>query len=184
MFDDWTTMLPFRRPAMFDREWTTQELIRVDEYQENGTLVVRAELPGIDPDKDVEITVSDGILRIEAERRQEAKTEEKGYVRQVDCFDAGRVSLAEFQRDVLMPIELDVMSCRAADQWTPGQLAAGLLAALPDRPPRTTAPSPVAGSNHRSTPSGTRHLRASPCNRRRVGVGAKVTAGRLLERTS
>jgi HSP20 family protein len=82
MFDDWTTMLPFRRPAMFDREWTTQELIRVDEYQENGTLVVRAELPGIDPDKDVEITVSDGMLRIEAERRQEAKTEEKGYVRQ------------------------------------------------------------------------------------------------------
>jgi hypothetical protein len=51
----------------------------------------------------------------------------------VDLIDAGRVSLAEFQRDVLMPLELDVMSCRAADQWSPGQLAAGLLGALPDR---------------------------------------------------
>ena len=44
--------------------------------------MVRAELPGIDPDKDVELTVSDGMLRIDAERREEEKTEEKGYVRQ------------------------------------------------------------------------------------------------------
>jgi hypothetical protein len=54
----------------------------------------------------------------------------------VDRIDSGRVSLAEFQRDVLMPLELDVMSCRAADQWSPGQLAGGLLAALPDRSSR------------------------------------------------
>ena len=54
----------------------------------------------------------------------------------VDLIDAGRVSLAEFQREVLMPLELDVMSCRAADQWSPGQLAAGLLDALPERSTR------------------------------------------------
>jgi hypothetical protein len=54
----------------------------------------------------------------------------------VDLIDAGRVSLAEFQRDVLMPLELDVMSCRASDQWSPGQWAAGLLGALPERSSR------------------------------------------------
>ena len=43
--------------------------------------VIRAELPGIDPDKDVELTVIDGILRINAERRVESKTEDKGYLR-------------------------------------------------------------------------------------------------------
>ena len=45
-------------------------------------MVIRADLPGIDPDKDVELTVSDGILHIEAERREEERREEKGYVRQ------------------------------------------------------------------------------------------------------
>ncbi|HEX4981020.1 MAG TPA: Hsp20/alpha crystallin family protein [Ilumatobacteraceae bacterium] len=82
MFDDWTRMMPFRRPAFFGRDLTAEEMIRVDEFRENGTLVMRAELPGIDPDKDVELTVSDGMLRIEAERREEEKTEEKNYVRQ------------------------------------------------------------------------------------------------------
>jgi HSP20 family protein len=81
MFEDWTRVLPFRRPTMFGREWTTEEMIRVDEFRENGTLVVRAELPGIDPDKDVELTVVDGMLHIVAERREEEKTEEKSYTR-------------------------------------------------------------------------------------------------------
>lgn len=56
-------------------------MLRVEEFkEENGTLVVRAEMPGLDPEKDVEITVSDNMLRIKAERRQESKTEDKtGY---------------------------------------------------------------------------------------------------------
>ena len=81
MFDDWTRMLPFRRPTIFGRDWTTDEMIRVDEFRENGTLVVRAELPGLDPDKDVELTVVDGMLRIKAERKEEETTEDKSYVR-------------------------------------------------------------------------------------------------------
>ena len=82
MFDEWPRWFPFRRPAFFAGHWNEQELIRVDEYRENGTLVVRAELPGIDPDKDVELTFYDGMLQIEAQRREEEKTEKKGYVRQ------------------------------------------------------------------------------------------------------
>lgn len=81
MFDDWMKVLPFRRPTLAGREWATEEMIRVDEFRENGSLVVRAELPGIDPDKDVELTVSAGMLHIEAERREEEKSEEKGYMR-------------------------------------------------------------------------------------------------------
>lgn len=81
MFDDWMKVLPFRRPAMFFRDWLSEDMIRVDEFREDGALVVRAELPGIDPEKDVELTVCDGMLCIEAERREEEKTEEKGFVR-------------------------------------------------------------------------------------------------------
>jgi len=81
MFDEWMKDLPFRRPTVFGRDWVTEDIIRVDEYREDGDLVIRAELPGIDPDKDVELTVSDSMLRIEAERREEEKVEEKGYLR-------------------------------------------------------------------------------------------------------
>jgi HSP20 family protein len=81
LFGEWMGMFPFHRPFHFDRGWLGEQ-IRVDEYQENGELVVRAELPGIDPERDVELTVSDDMLHIEAERREEEKTEGKGYVRQ------------------------------------------------------------------------------------------------------
>ena len=46
-------------------------LIRVEQYREDGTLVIRADLPGIDPDKDAELTVSREMLHIEADRREE-----------------------------------------------------------------------------------------------------------------
>jgi len=71
-------MTPF---GPFPRWWGVEDLIRVEEYREDGTLVIRADLPGIDPDADVELTVSDGMLHIEAERREEEKKEGKGYVR-------------------------------------------------------------------------------------------------------
>jgi len=74
-------MTPFR-PVPFPRWWGVGDLIRVEEYREDRTLVIRADLPGIDPDTDVELTVSDGMLHIEAERREEEKKDGKGYVRQ------------------------------------------------------------------------------------------------------
>ena len=62
------------------RDVMEEASLRVEEFEEDDALVVRAEMPGIDPDKDVEITLSDGLLRIKAERRQETKTEDKkGY---------------------------------------------------------------------------------------------------------
>jgi HSP20 family molecular chaperone IbpA len=45
--------------------------MRVEDYVQDGNYVIRAELPGIDPEKDVEVTVSKGILTIRAERREE-----------------------------------------------------------------------------------------------------------------
>jgi hypothetical protein len=38
----------------------------------------------------------------------------------LDLADAGRLGLPEFQRDVLAPLELDVMSCPGAGRWQPG----------------------------------------------------------------
>jgi len=79
MFDMWPSS---RWPMTTFREWLPDSFIKVDEFRQDGSLVIRAELPGIDPDKDVELTVSDGTLHITAERHQEEKVEKEGYVRQ------------------------------------------------------------------------------------------------------
>lgn len=49
--------------------------MRLEEFLEGDTCVIRAELPGIDPEKDVDISVADGILYLRAER--EERSEEK-----------------------------------------------------------------------------------------------------------
>jgi HSP20 family protein len=80
-----TTLEKSRNPSFADLFWSTwpfstvalelpvadDMLVRVEEFVEGDTVVVRAELPGIDPDKDVEVSVADGLLMITAERREE-----------------------------------------------------------------------------------------------------------------
>ena len=51
--------------------------LRVEEFVDGDTLVVRAELPDIDPEKDVDISVADGVLRITAEREVKSEHKEK-----------------------------------------------------------------------------------------------------------
>jgi HSP20 family protein len=67
----------FRR--FFDSDWGTSWL-RVEEFRDGEDVVVRAELPGIDPDKDVEVSLSEGMLSINARRREQSEAREKeGY---------------------------------------------------------------------------------------------------------
>lgn len=49
--------------------------MRLEEFIDGDTCVIRAELPGLDPEKDVDIEVSDGILRLSAERTEQSKEE-------------------------------------------------------------------------------------------------------------
>lgn len=81
LFDEWMRLVPFR-PIGFPHWREAEDLIRVEEFRDDGTLVIRADLPGVDPDKDIELTVENGALCLEAERHTEADREEKGYVRQ------------------------------------------------------------------------------------------------------
>lgn len=50
--------------------------LRTEEYRENKTLVIKAEVPGIDPSKDVDITMIGDQLRINV--RREEKSEQSG----------------------------------------------------------------------------------------------------------
>lgn len=49
--------------------------IRIEEAEEEGKYVIKAEIPGIDPDKDLEVSVGDGLVSLRAERTE--RTTEK-----------------------------------------------------------------------------------------------------------
>ncbi|MGY1805948.1 Hsp20/alpha crystallin family protein [Blastococcus sp. SYSU D00669] len=97
MFDDWVRTMRANRPQgggsvwaqatredsrpkadVVDEEPVADDRIRVDEYREDGAHVVRASLPGVDPDRDVELTADAGELRIAVERRGD---DERTYLR-------------------------------------------------------------------------------------------------------
>jgi HSP20 family molecular chaperone IbpA len=48
--------------------------VRIEDYVDDGHYVVRAELPGIDPDNDVELSLRGDTLTIRGERREEERT--------------------------------------------------------------------------------------------------------------
>ncbi len=64
----------FEEPFLTLRPYLGQP-IRVEDYIEDDRYVVRAELAGLDPEKDIEVTLGSGYLTIRAERS--AKTEGK-----------------------------------------------------------------------------------------------------------
>jgi len=45
--------------------------VRIEEFTEEDKYVVRAELPGLDPAKDIKVEVANGMLTISATRQQE-----------------------------------------------------------------------------------------------------------------
>lgn len=69
----------------FDEHGPGQRLlgggIRVEELDEGDVHVVRAELPGIDPDKDVEISVHNGLLHLRGERTEKSMEKNEGSFR-------------------------------------------------------------------------------------------------------
>lgn len=88
-FGDW--VWPFA-----DTRLAVGEPIRVEEATENDQLVIRAELPGVDPDKDIDVSVHDSLLTIRAERRE--KKEDKSGQTHRSEFRYGR-----FTRQLRLP---------------------------------------------------------------------------------
>jgi HSP20 family molecular chaperone IbpA len=52
----------------------TGHMIRVEDFMTEEEYLLRAELPGMDPDKDVRVTINDSILTISAERQEQQQT--------------------------------------------------------------------------------------------------------------
>lgn len=92
-------------PSDLGPRWEHARSMRVEEFMREGSFVVRAEIPGIDPDRDVEVTVSDGLLTIHGERREEHREERRS-----------EFSYGSFLRTVPLPKGVDASSVRASYQ--------------------------------------------------------------------
>ncbi|ALU41336.1 heat-shock protein Hsp20 (plasmid) [Kocuria flava] len=80
--DTFDVLEPFRRLLEGDLQpdlpvsWP-----KVEEFQDGEAMVIRAELPDIDPEQDVELTVVNDTLRLRAERRQKSEHKDKATYR-------------------------------------------------------------------------------------------------------
>jgi HSP20 family protein len=71
-------------------------VMRLEDEMKDGRYVVRAEMPGIDPAKDIDITVRDGQLTIKAERSEKK-----------DFDGRSEFSYGSFVRTVSLPAGAD-----------------------------------------------------------------------------
>ena len=78
------------RPALDTR------LMRLEDELKDGHYVVRAEMPGVDPAKDIDVTVRDGQLTIKAERSEKK-----------DFDGRSEFSYGSFVRTVSLPAGAD-----------------------------------------------------------------------------
>ena len=59
----------------------TEPQVRVEEWVDGGRRFIRVDLPGVDPDKDIELTVDGGMLQLRGERRSEKKERHRTEIR-------------------------------------------------------------------------------------------------------
>jgi HSP20 family protein len=118
----------FRR--MVDFDWESGWL-RVEEYVDDGTLIVRAELPDIDPEKDVELSVANGVLHIRAQREEKTEKKEKDVYR-------SEFRYGSFVRDVALPAGVSGDDITAS--YKDGVLEIRAPMAKEEKPPVTKVP--------------------------------------------
>ncbi len=72
-----------------------EEFPPVESFVHNGQLVVRADMPGVDP-KDVDISVLGDVLTIKGERKSKKEVKEENYIRR-------EIEYGTFERRLTLP---------------------------------------------------------------------------------
>jgi len=85
----------FEEPFLTLRPYLAQS-IKVEEYVEGAHYLIRAELAGIDPEKDAQVTVGSGYLTIHAERSDKIEGKHRSEFR-----------YGSFSRTLTLPVNAD-----------------------------------------------------------------------------
>lgn len=96
----------------------------VDIYETEGSLVVEAELPGVDS-KDIDVSIDEGVLTLKGERRLEKEVKEENYHRVERAYGV-------FQRSVRLPSDVDAEAIKA--NFDSGVLKVSVPKVEPKRP--------------------------------------------------
>ena len=96
-FDPFSTMREFDR--LFQGRPANRWMPRVDVFDRDNDLMVRTEVPGVDPES-IEITVDGGTLAIKGERTFQAEENTPEYHRK-EIFEGS------FERTILLPKGID-----------------------------------------------------------------------------
>ncbi len=93
----WRRRFESRFPRFFeDFEGEDSEFrLPIESYVKDGNVVVRADLPGLDP-KDIEVSVIGNVLTIKGERKDEKEVKKENYFRR-------EVSYGAFERHIILP---------------------------------------------------------------------------------
>lgn len=143
---------PFRRFLEGDMaSW-----LRVEEYRDAGSMVVKAEVPGINPEEDVDIELAGNDLRIQV--RHEEKSEHKDKEGYRSEFRYGT-----FSRSVSLPGPVNESDIRAT--YDDGILEV-----------RIPLPEENAGTTHRKIPVTRGNALAEPATLADAGSGGSAQA--------
>lgn len=123
-FIDW-----FEEPFLTLRPHLSQP-IRIEDYTENGRYVVRAEIAGIDPEKELEVSVGGGFLSVRAVRSSQVEGKHRSEFR-----------YGSFSRTLTLPAGADPDDVAA--EYADGILT--ITVGLKDGQPETVKKIPVTG---------------------------------------
>ena len=105
-FDPFAAMRDFDR--LFEGRPTNRWMPRVDVFDQDNSLVVRTEVPGVDPES-IEVTVEAGTLTIKGARSFETEETTADYHRK-EIFEGA------FERTILLPEGVDPEAVTASSK--------------------------------------------------------------------
>ncbi|MFJ9846664.1 Hsp20/alpha crystallin family protein [Kitasatospora sp. NPDC101155] len=92
---------------------TGEHMIRIEESESGGVYQLKAELPGVDPDKDITISVDDGVLTVQAERTEEKQEKQRSEFRYGSFTRNVRLPAGVREEDVTAAYDQGVLTVRA-----------------------------------------------------------------------
>jgi HSP20 family protein len=84
---------------------TEETMPSIDIFEENNDVVVKAELPGIKKE-DIDVSISDGAIRISGEKKKEEKIERKNYYWEERSYGS-------FTRSLQLPVDVETDKAKA-----------------------------------------------------------------------
>jgi len=104
LFDDWDDVTPLNFWPAVKRHWAPA----IDVYEKDNNIVVELQIPKSEADK-VNISVEDGVLRIEGGSEQEEEKEGKNYYRK-------EIRRGHFSRAISLPAGIKETEVKATHE--------------------------------------------------------------------